>query len=133
MKIIKQISDNAVIFTGDDLTLDAAGTHGNGWGAPSFTTTNAMLETIEGSLPPYYQGACFTFIDGVWAVLPSAQGQVDAAIAEKLAELKIQQTSLIQAQLAAADLKIIRSLAEGDTVRIEAHKASQAALRVQLK
>lgn len=39
----------------------------------------------------------------------------------------------IQAQLAAADATIIRALTEGDTVRIAAHKASQAALRAKLK
>ena len=35
----------------------------------------------------------------------------------------------IDAQLIAADLKIIRALTEGDTARINAHKAAQAALR----
>ncbi len=35
----------------------------------------------------------------------------------------------IDTQLNAADLKIIRALTEGDTVRVNAHKAAQAALR----
>lgn len=39
----------------------------------------------------------------------------------------------ILAELAANDQKIIRALAEGDTARIDAHKATQAALRAQLK
>lgn len=39
----------------------------------------------------------------------------------------------ILAALAEADLKIIRALVENDVPRIEAHKASQAALRLQLK
>ena len=38
----------------------------------------------------------------------------------------------ILAALATADLKIIRSVVEGDTVRIAAHKTAQAALRAQL-
>lgn len=38
----------------------------------------------------------------------------------------------IKAQLAAADLKIIRALTEGDTVRIAAHVLAQAALRAKL-
>jgi hypothetical protein len=35
----------------------------------------------------------------------------------------------VDAQLMAADLKIIRALTEGDTARINAHKTAQAALR----
>lgn len=34
--------------------------------------------------------------------------------------------------LAANDAKIIRAITEGDTARIDAHKATQAALRAQL-
>jgi len=39
----------------------------------------------------------------------------------------------ILAALAAADFKIIRSVVEGDTVRIAAHKVSQEALRAKLE
>jgi hypothetical protein len=35
----------------------------------------------------------------------------------------------IDSQLMTADLKIIRALTEGDTARVNAHKAAQAALR----
>jgi hypothetical protein len=35
----------------------------------------------------------------------------------------------VDAQLMAADWKIIRALTEGDTARVNAHKAAQAALR----
>ena len=38
----------------------------------------------------------------------------------------------ILATLAAADLKIIRSVVEGDTVRIAAHNTAQATLRAKL-
>ena len=38
----------------------------------------------------------------------------------------------ILAQMAAADLKIIRALTEGDTARITAHVAAQTALRAKL-
>lgn len=38
----------------------------------------------------------------------------------------------IQAKLESNDRKIIRALVEGDTIRINAHKAAQAALRAQL-
>ena len=38
----------------------------------------------------------------------------------------------ILAQMAAADLKAIRALVEGDTVRITAHVTAQAALRAKL-
>lgn len=39
----------------------------------------------------------------------------------------------ILAALAAADLKIIRAIAEGDTGRITAYRASQASLRAGLR
>lgn len=39
----------------------------------------------------------------------------------------------IRAQLDANDLRAMRAIVEGDTARIEAHKAAQAALRAMLK
>ena len=49
-----------------------------------------------------------------------------------LAETNARHNAPILAQLAAADLNIMRSVIDGDTVRINAHKVSQAALRRQL-
>ena len=54
------------------------------------------------------------------------------AVTEKIAADKARSRAAIQAQLDAADLKIIRALAEGDSPRIAAHVASQAALRAKL-
>jgi len=45
----------------------------------------------------------------------------------------IDYNAAIKAQLAAADLAIVRALVEGDTARLQAHAASQAALRAKLK
>lgn len=39
----------------------------------------------------------------------------------------------IRAQLDANDLRAMRAIVEGDTARIEAHKAAQAALRAMLQ
>lgn len=39
----------------------------------------------------------------------------------------------IRAQLDANDLRALRAIVEGDTARIEAHKAAQAALRAMLQ
>ena len=49
-----------------------------------------------------------------------------------LAETNARHNAPILAQLSAADVKIMRSVIDGDTVRINAHKLSQAALRSQL-
>jgi len=87
------------------------------------TTKEIYAYESDGSQDAYIKAGLVPISDADLAVLR----------APTLAQVKATQNSLIQAQLAAADLKIIRSLAEGDTVRIEAHKASQAALRVQLK
>jgi len=88
MKIIKLLSTNAVIFTGDDLTLSAGAAGGNDWTAPQFNTQNAVLETIPGALPDGYIGSSWTYTDGVWAVLPSAQEAVTQLLAETLAGKK---------------------------------------------
>lgn len=47
----------------------------------------------------------------------------------KAAEANAAATEIILAQMSAADLKIIRALAEGDSARIAAHITSQAILR----
>ena len=88
MKIIKLLSTNAVIFTGDDLTLNAVAAGGNGWTATQFNTQNAVLETIPGALPDGYIGSSWTYTGGVWAVLPSAQEAVTQLLAETLAGKK---------------------------------------------
>lgn len=79
MKIIKLLSNNAVIFTGDDLSLDATGAHGDGWTAAMFTTANAALETINEALPVGYIGNAWAY-NGGWFVLPGQQAMVDAEI-----------------------------------------------------
>jgi len=52
----------------------------------------------------------------------AAQPAIEKAAANKL----------IIAEMDAADLKIIRSVVEGDIERLEAHKTSQALLRAKL-
>ena len=49
------------------------------------------------------------------------------------AEINAAFNASVDAQLAEADRKIIRAITEGDTARITAHKASQAALRATRK
>lgn len=56
---------------------------------------------------------------------------VNKTAADILAE-NVAHNMPINAQLAAADIKIIRALTEGDTVRINNHKAAQAILRATL-
>lgn len=87
MKILKLLSNNAVIFTGDDLVLTATGTTGAGYTAPMFTTANAVINNAP-DLPAGYIGGCWTYINGVWAVLPEAQAQVSEAEVKKLALAK---------------------------------------------
>ncbi|MBT9177472.1 MAG: hypothetical protein DDT20_01805 [Firmicutes bacterium] len=59
--------------------------------------------------------------------------QYAALTAPTQAEINERANAIIRAALAAADLAIIRALAEGDTVRIAAYNIAQAALRAQLK
>lgn len=48
------------------------------------------------------------------------------------ADVKAGANAPILAQMAAADIRVIRALVDGDTARIDAHKASQALLRAKL-
>jgi len=57
----------------------------------------------------------------------------DEANTADAAQAIIDYNAAIKAQLAAADLAIVRALVEGDTARLQAHAASQAALRAKLK
>jgi len=54
-------------------------------------------------------------------------------LANELARSNEVANALVIAEMDAADLKIIRSVVEGDTNRLTAHKASQALLRAKLK
>lgn len=83
---------------------------------------------------PEFFGTCpddsDTQIDGVTGVFTQAdweQMQRDEMHARPSVN------AAVYAQLAAADMKIIRALAEGDTARIAAHKAAQAELRAGLR
>lgn len=58
---------------------------------------------------------------------PITSDQADALRAKTLSDAEF--NAAVDAQLMAADLKIIRALTEGDTARVAAHKAAQAALR----
>ena len=57
-----------------------------------------------------------------------AQAAIDKAAADIAAA-----NAAVKAKMDAADLKIIRAITEGDTARIDAHKATQAARRAKLK
>lgn len=84
-------------------------------------------------------------ISSTWA--PSADGKyaqtyrIDPMSAQEIADIAADSIAsanaasnvIIHAALAAADLKIIRALSEGDTARINTHKAAQATLRAQLR
>ncbi|SCX94509.1 hypothetical protein SAMN05216420_101409 [Nitrosospira sp. Nl5] len=62
---------------------------------------------------------------------PITKAKADALRAPVLSNAEF--NAIVDAQLDAADLKIIRAITEGDTARIEEHKAAQAALRATRK
>ena len=55
------------------------------------------------------------------------------AVIDKVAAVKAQSVAAVKSEMAAADLTVIRALTEGDTARIAAHNAAQAARRAKLK
>lgn len=62
---------------------------------------------------------------------PITKAKADALRTPVLSDAEF--NAVVDAQLNAADLKIIRALAEGDTARINAHKVAQVALRATRK
>lgn len=54
-------------------------------------------------------------------------------IAQKAEAARLAFNAVVHAQLAEADLKIIRALAESDTARIATHRTAQATLRAGLR
>ncbi len=79
MKIIRRNADNVVLYTGNDLVLDAEGVRGAGWTHPGLTGVS-LVEAVDP--PSYWLGCCFTYIGTTWAVIPARQADVDQHIAD---------------------------------------------------
>jgi hypothetical protein len=62
-------------------------------------------------------------------VISVVNGQLFSSDPAPVTKTDAEWNAAIDAQLMAADWKIIRALTEGDTARINAHKAAQATLR----
>ena len=56
----------------------------------------------------------------------------EAAVIAKTTAAKAQANAAVEAEMNAADLKIIRALIDGDTAKIKAHKIAQAERRAKL-
>jgi len=69
MKILIRNSDNVVIYAQSDLLLDEEA-HGKGWRDPNFNLQNATL--ADADLPENWQGAVWSYSNGVWAVVDAA-------------------------------------------------------------
>lgn len=81
------------------------------------------LEDRDGN-PLMVEGERWIEVEGV---VSEAEG-----IAQALDQAKEAERQAIRDELAANDAKVVRALLDGDTARIEAHKATQAALRAKL-
>lgn len=78
MKIIKRVSDNVVIFKGDDLGIQGRTCTGKDWIFVS--TVDIVIENVI-TLPIDFVGNGWTYIDGVW----TANDIGNAYIAEQTA------------------------------------------------
>tara|TARA_R110000868_G_C10652308_1_gene745082 strand:+ start:400 stop:780 length:381 start_codon:yes stop_codon:yes gene_type:complete len=92
----------------------------------------AKVGMIEVPDIPRPDDALFTSVenpDGSYTATPrTAEDLAERALADKLAA-----NAIIIEKLEEADLKIVRAIIENDTVKIAAHRESQAALRAQLQ
>lgn len=76
MKILKLVSSGAVMFFGDDLRLDSAGVHGDGWQSAGFTSGDSVLEDATDAPADFRPGA-YSHDAGGWHVLDSSLLPVD--------------------------------------------------------
>ena len=86
MKILKLLSNSAVIFADDSLRLNGQRARGDDWVSPSYNTGNAVLD--DAVLPPGFIGNAWSYIGTTWAVLPGSQPAVDAELA-RLSDLLV--------------------------------------------
>tara|TARA_R110000744_G_scaffold248671_1_gene365045 strand:+ start:4336 stop:4866 length:531 start_codon:yes stop_codon:yes gene_type:complete len=96
--------------------------------ATDIETTEEKLVDISSTWVPSVDGE----YSQTYRVDPMSEQEIADNITNKTAQENQAADAPILAELAANDLKIVRALAEGDTVRIDAHKVSQAALRAKL-
>lgn len=68
--IIRRAADNVVLYVGDDISLGADGASGTGWIDPATTTANAAL--LQGTPPPTWAGAAYSFDGTNWAIVNQA-------------------------------------------------------------
>ena len=105
MKILIRNFDSVVIYANNSLVLTAQGLTGDDWRDPNFTTANARLENA--TLPAGWQGAVWSYIAGVWAVVDTAAQS--ALLAEKAAadaRVAALAKDVADAAIAKADAKV---------------------------
>lgn len=79
VKVLRKISDNVVLYAGNELTVDADGAHAPGWFYPLLNNTNAeVVEAVD--LPANFCRGGYSY-DGSWSV--ADQSRIDARIAKK--------------------------------------------------
>lgn len=86
MKIIKRVSDNVVIFKGDDLGIQGRTCTGKDWIFVSMV--DIVIENVT-TLPIDFVGNGWTYIDGVWTAnslgtaFIAEQAAITTAVAKK--------------------------------------------------
>ena len=99
IKIIKKISDNVVIFAGDDLVLDQEGCRGSGWEFRNIDPNDLTLEVVE-SIPEQFVGGGWSYTNGVWTSNQIAdQVILPARRAEKIAQFTALATAEVYADI----------------------------------
>lgn len=79
MNIIIRNSDNVVLFSGNTLSVDAYGVHGDGWSYPGLNSSTATL-VQNVTLPSPWVPSAYSYSNGTFTVVN--QAAVTAAIKE---------------------------------------------------
>jgi hypothetical protein len=98
MKIIKRISDNVVLYSGDTLVMTGNDARNNDWVDTNTTTKNSTI--TEAILPEDWVGGAYTFDGSVWAQTPEFIASLVILAEAKRIQKVPQSVKMRQARLA---------------------------------
>lgn len=94
MQIIKRISNNIVIFAGNNLAIENNVCRGDGWTFDKIDVTLLTVESVD-SIPAGFVGGGWIYLDGVWTVNEiGEQALLPAKRSAKIAELEAARLTL---------------------------------------
>lgn len=118
MNIVKRKSDNVVIFSGDDITLDKSGCRGDGWVFNKIDPEEMMIEKVD-YLPEGFFVGFWMYSDGVWSKTAEGSSNDVRELTDK------QNAALMEIDLVSDDL-VNKVIGRRDIEYLMAEKQAQS-------